>query len=149
MANITPLSHKPDLRLERVSIQDLSEITVLWYTCFSSPFMDKMFPPCPSLYAWWTAANSDDILNKPSQVYLKVSDVSPEGKGKIVGYAKWGVWQGGEKRMLEDRFPPWAEESDKELCDRFMGALAVERRRLLGDPPRGHYCKCFLVPISP
>jgi hypothetical protein len=137
MPNASPLSHNPKLEVAEASLSDIHEITALWYTCFSSPFMDKMFPPTPSVYSWWNAANSDDLLNKPSQVYLKVSDVSAEGKGKIVGYAKWGLWNGGEKRMLEDRFPPWASESDKALCDKFFDALAEERRR---NPPRGHLC---------
>ena len=141
MATASPLSHNPKLELAKATLSDIPEITALWYTCFSSPFMDKMFPPTPPVYSWWNAANSEDLLNKPSQVYLKVSDVSAEGKGKIVGYAKWGLWNGGEERMLEDRFPPWAEESDKALCDKFFNALADERRRNLGDAPRGHFCK--------
>lgn len=141
MATPTPLSHAPKLELAKVDLTNMSEITALWYTCFSSPLMDKMFPPTPALYKWWDAANSDDLLHKPSQVYLKVSDVSVEGKGKIVGYAKWGFWEGGEPRMLEDRFPTWADESDKDRCDIFFNAMSGERRRLLGNPPKGHVCK--------
>ncbi|TVY34582.1 hypothetical protein LCER1_G009418, partial [Lachnellula cervina] len=55
-----------------------------------------------------------------------------------VGYAKWGFWEGGEERMLEDRMPGRAEGSDGGLWDGFFGALAGERRRNLGDPPRAH-----------
>ncbi|TVY12718.1 hypothetical protein LARI1_G009220 [Lachnellula arida] len=138
MATVTPLPHTPKLSLAKATLADMPEITALWYTCFSSPLFDKLFPPTPAVHAWWNAANADDLLNKPSQVYLKVSDVSAEGQGRIVGYAKWGFWEGGEERMLEDRMPAWAEESDGGLCDGFFGALADERRRNLGDPPRGH-----------
>ncbi|TVY40079.1 hypothetical protein LOCC1_G004448 [Lachnellula occidentalis] len=138
MATPNPLTHTPQLILSLATLADIPPITALWYTCFSNPLWDKLFPTTPALYAWWNAANSDDLLHKASQVYLKVTDESAEGKGKIVGYAKWGFWEGGEERMLEDRLPGWAAESDAGLCDVFFGALARERRRVLGESPRGH-----------
>lgn len=141
MATLTPLSHTPQLSLAKATLADVPEITALWYTCFSSPFFDKLFPPTPAGHAWWDAANADDLLHKPSQVYLKVSDGSAAGQGRIVGYAKWGFWEGGEERMLEDRMPGRAEGSEGGLWDGFFGALAGERRRNLGDPPRGHVCE--------
>lgn len=139
------LSHKPDLQLAPATLDDIREISDVWYTCFPDPFVRKMFPLKPSVQQWWDDANSSDMQHKPSAQYLKVTDLAADdGKGKLVGYAKWFVPVGNEQPELENRFPPWAEESDQNLCDRFFGHLVTERRKHMGD--RQHYCE-FSPPV--
>ncbi len=83
------------------------------------------------------------MANKPSAKYLIVKDHSPEGNGKVVGYAKWFVPVGEERLVPEERFPSWGKESDKALCDVFFGQLRKERKELMGD--KQYYCEfvCF------
>ena len=122
----TTLNHKPNLKLDFATPADAREISDVWYECFPDEFIRKMFPHTPSVQQWWDDANTSDILNRPAANYLKVTDLAAnDGKGKIVGYAKWFVPVEGQKPELENRFPLWAEESDKDLCDRFFGHLVV------------------------
>jgi hypothetical protein len=135
----TTLKHKAILQLDFATPADAREISDVWYECFPEPGIRKMFPKTPSVQQWWDDANTSDMLNRSAAKYLKVTDlVANDGKGKIVGYAKWFVPVENQKPELENRFPPWAEESDKDLCSRFFGHLVVERRKLLGE--RQHYC---------
>jgi hypothetical protein len=48
-----------------------------------------MFPYTPSVLQWWNDANGYDMANKPYVKFLVVRDMSKEGNGRIVGYAKW------------------------------------------------------------
>ena len=98
-----------------------------------------MFPYTPSLLSWWDAANGYDMAHKPYVKFVVVRDVSPEGKGRIVGYAKWWVPKEGGMFTVEERFPSWSEESDGELCELFFGRIAKERRELMGDSK--YYCE--------
>ncbi|CZR52652.1 uncharacterized protein PAC_02529 [Phialocephala subalpina] len=125
------ITHTPSLQLHLATPTDLPEITIVWYTCFPEPFIRRMFPDTPSLHSWWHAANSFDMANKPAAKFLIVRDHSKEGKGRIVGYAKWFVPIGDERLKPEDRFPKWSEESDGELCDVFFGQVGEERRELM------------------
>lgn len=87
---------------------------------------------------WWINANLYDMGNKSFFKYLLVRDYSPEGKGKVVGYAKWHVPVGEERLKIEDRFPLWIEEEDVRLCGVFFGGLGEERRALMGNEQ--YYC---------
>lgn len=139
----TPHSHEPNLEIDFANPADAREISDVWYECFPDPFIRKMFPQIPSVQQWWDDANIFDMINRPAAKYLKVTDLAAnDGKGKIVGYAKWFVPVEGQRPELENRFPPWAEGSGKDLCSRFFGHLVLERRKLLGD--RQHYCELSL-----
>ena len=134
------LNHTPNLKLDFATPDDAREISDIWYECFPDEFIRKMFPRTPAVQQWWDDANTSDMLSRPSAKYLKVTDLATnEGKGKIVGYAKWFVPVENQKPELENRFPPWPRESDKDLADRFFGHLVKERRKYLEE--RQHYCE--------
>jgi hypothetical protein len=140
-----PISHKPDLKLDLAYPKDLREITEVWYKCFPEPFIRQMFPYTPSVLQWWNDANGYDMANKPYVKFLVVRDMSKEGNGIIVGYAKWWVPKEDGRFTVEERFPKWEEKSDRALCDVWFGQMAKERKRLMGDKP--YYCK-FCGPYS-
>jgi hypothetical protein len=134
------LTHEPDLRLDFATPADAREMNEIWYQCFPEDFCMRMFPNVQPVQQWWDDANTSDMLNKPAAKYLKVTDLAANGgKGRIVGYAKWFIPVEGQKPELENRYPPWPEESDKDLCDRFFGPMVQERRKYMGD--RQHYCQ--------
>ena len=81
------------------------------------------------------------MANKPYVKFSVVKDMSKEGSGRIVGYAKWWVPKEGRNFTVEERFPKWAEESDGALCDVFFGQLAKEREGLMGE--KQYYCKSW------
>ncbi|KAG0646333.1 hypothetical protein D0Z07_8090 [Hyphodiscus hymeniophilus] len=135
---MTSFSHEPELKLDFATPNDARDISDIWYECFPEKFLKKMFPQIPAVQQWWDDANTFDMLNRPAAKYLKVTDLAAnDGKGKIVGYAKWFVPVDGQKPDFESRFPPWAQDSNKELCERFFGHLMLERRKSLEE--RQHY----------
>lgn len=93
------------------------------------------------MYKWWDDHNGTD-LQKPAAKYLVVKDVSEEGKGIVVGYAKWWVPVGDERLQVEDRFPAWPEEGSEELLNTFFGNMAKERKEFMGD--KQYYCKSYI-----
>lgn len=121
------------LHIEPIILDDIPQITELWYTVFGTPEMLHLFPDTPGLRQWWDGANRHDLQHKPAQKYLKAVDES----GKMVAYAKWdlAVQERGE------RFPPWHAESDQEACERFFGGLDEGRERLVV----GRKCYCMLI----
>jgi hypothetical protein len=136
------ISHTPEFKLDLATEKDILEITEVWYTCFPEPFIRQMFPYIPSVIQWWNDANSYDMANKPYIKFLVVRDVSTEGKGRIVGYAKWWVPIGEKGFTVEERFPKWGDESDMELCNTFFSQLAKERAELMRD--KQYYCEFAL-----
>jgi hypothetical protein len=92
-ATLRPLiAHKPELKLFQATTEDVQAITSVWYSAFFYLlWVCKCFPDVPSVRKWWDDHNRNDIENKPATKYLVVKDISPEGRGKVVGYAKWWV----------------------------------------------------------
>ncbi|GAD95765.1 conserved hypothetical protein [Paecilomyces variotii No. 5] len=122
----TNIKSSSTLRLEPATVSDVEQLTDVWYAAFG-PTLDGMFPNTPAVRQWWNDAHRNDILNKPFQRYVKVTDTA--GDGKPIAWAKWDFSTAAERGP---RFPPWHEECDKDLCSRFFGTLETERERLLG-----------------
>lgn len=122
------------LRIEPVTLDDIPQITQLWYKVFNMPEMQRLFPDTPGLRQWWDNANRHDLLHKPGQKYVKVADET----GRVVAYAKWDL--AIEERG--DRFPPWHADSDRLACDAFFGGLEKDRVRLMEG--KKHYCMACL-----
>jgi hypothetical protein len=134
------ITHKPKLKLDQATTEDVQAITGVWYAAFSYlPFGRKMLPNVPSVCKWWDDHNRNDIENKPATKYLLVKDVSLEGKGKVVGYAKWWVPIGDERYKIEERFPPWPEEGDVDSLEWFFGNIGKGRKEIMGD--KQYYCE--------
>jgi hypothetical protein len=133
------MSYNPSFKLDLATPIDLKEITDVWYKCFPEPFIRQMFPHTRSIIQWWEDANGYDMANKPYVKFVVVRDMSSEGEGRIVGYAKWWVPIGDGRFTVDERFPKWAGESDGSLCDLFFGQLAKERKELMGD--KQYYCE--------
>jgi hypothetical protein len=141
MGTTDEITHSPVLKIEHATPDDLQAINDIWYTCFPEPLLRKIFPDTPGGQKWWRDANLSDMEKKPAANYLLVRDYSVEGGGKVAGYAKWFVPVGNERLVVEERFPPWHEESNKELCNVFFGTIGEERKKLMGDEQ--YYCEYF------
>jgi hypothetical protein len=65
------------LRLEPVTLDDIPEITKLWYAAMRDPFtLERISPDTPGVRQWWDDANRHDLLHKPFQHYVKVVDTA-------------------------------------------------------------------------
>lgn len=133
------ISHRPNLKLELATESDIRAISDVWYACFPDPALRKMFPHTPTVQQWWDDANRSDMLHKPEAQYIVVRDVAPEGRDRVVGYAKWFVPVGEQRLVVEERFPPWSVESDRRLCEVMFGFEGAERKRLMRE--RQYYCE--------
>ncbi|KAL2005066.1 hypothetical protein VTN00DRAFT_2916 [Thermoascus crustaceus] len=121
-------STKPStLKLEPATVEDIPDITNVWYAAFSTPAMLALFPDTPAVRRWWEDANENDLLNNPFRVYLKVVDTAADNR--LVAYGKWVLSMPDEDGS---RFPAWPADCDAKKNDDFFGALARERERLLG-----------------
>ncbi|XHG06104.1 hypothetical protein AWENTII_009312 [Aspergillus wentii] len=117
------------LQLQPATVDDLDNITDLWYRCFNDPNFLAMIPDTPAVRQWWHDANRHDLLHKPSAYYWKVVD--PANNNHLVAYAKWDLSPAHERGP---RFPPWHGEMDKAKCDAyFIEGLEKERKRLFGE----------------
>jgi hypothetical protein len=137
------LSYAPLLKLHLATTSDLPSIVDAWYAIFTEPFVRAMFPDTPNVRKWWYDHELYDMENKKETKHLIVKDHSLEGKERVVGYAKWLVPIGNERLMPEERFPPWAEDCDKFLCDSLFGQGGKERKKMMGD--KQYYCEHFLL----
>ncbi|OOF91859.1 hypothetical protein ASPCADRAFT_9269 [Aspergillus carbonarius ITEM 5010] len=123
----------PPLKLEFATVDDVPELTQLWYNAFS-PSMLKAWPDTPGVRQWWESANRHDMLNKPHEKYLKVVD--PNNQGRIAAYAKWSLETAEERGP---RYPPWHPDMDVRHNDVFFQALENSRARLVGGGRRNFY----------
>ncbi|RAH46594.1 acyl-CoA N-acyltransferase [Aspergillus brunneoviolaceus CBS 621.78] len=121
------------LRLEFATIDDLNEITDLWYNAFS-PGMLFLWPDTPGVRQWWNEANRHDMLHKPNAKYLKVVDTAQNGR--IVAYAKWSLETAEERGP---RWPAWHSEMDPALMDKFLGHLETNRATAVAGAPKNFY----------
>ncbi|KAH8422427.1 uncharacterized protein LDX57_000181 [Aspergillus melleus] len=119
------------LKLQPVTLDDIPSLTDLFYDAFGIPENLQMFPDTPGVRKWWTEANRTWLLEKPDSRMLKVVDT--RHPGRIVAYAKWNL----AAHKYEPRFPPWHEESDRELCGKLFGITQEHREKVLGE--REHY----------
>ncbi|PWY81635.1 acyl-CoA N-acyltransferase [Aspergillus sclerotioniger CBS 115572] len=121
------------LKLEFATIDDVPELTQLWYNAFS-PSMLKVWPDTPGVRQWWESANRHDMLNKPCEKYLKVVD--PNNEGRIAAYAKWSLETAEERGP---RYPSWHPDMDAHHNDAFFQPLKGSRARLVGGGRRNFY----------
>ncbi|RAK95223.1 GNAT family N-acetyltransferase [Aspergillus ibericus CBS 121593] len=123
------------LRLDFATLDDLSEITELWYNAFTTPGLRAIWPDTPGVRQWWHAANQHDMLHKPREKYLKVVDTAQNGR--IVAYAKWSL-QTAEERGA--RWPAWHPDMDPVRNDAFLHQLETCRATLVGGG-RPNFCR--------
>ncbi|PYH49800.1 acyl-CoA N-acyltransferase [Aspergillus saccharolyticus JOP 1030-1] len=121
------------LRLEFATVEDLPEITDLWYNAFS-PSMLFLWPDTPGVREWWNEANRHDMLHKPKSKYLKVIDTTQNGR--IVAYAKWSFETAKERGP---RWPAWHPDMDAATMDRFLLHLETNRANAVADTPKDFY----------
>ncbi|PYI02039.1 acetyltransferase [Aspergillus sclerotiicarbonarius CBS 121057] len=122
------------LRLEFVTLDDLPEITALWYNAFTTPGLRAIWPDTPGVRQWWHVANEHDMLHKPREKYLKVVDTTQNGR--IVAYAKWSM-QTAEERGA--RWPAWHPDMDPVRNDAFLHQLETCRATLVGGGRKNFY----------
>ena len=133
------MSTTGSLQLDTVTLDDIPDITELWYIAFIDPGMRHLFPDSPNVRRWWDDANRHDLLHKPFQKYLKVVDpdlVDKDGRSKLVAYAKWDMAVDLQQRG--SRFPPWHADMPGKDCDAFFTGLDRGRARIMGD--KNHIC---------
>ena len=128
------------LRIEPATVEDIPEITELWFTVFNDPVMSHMMPDTLAVRQWFSDTNTIDMHTKPYQKYLKVIDPSrtEAGRPRIAAYAKWDLSMASERGP---RFAPWHAEQPGPDCDAFFGAMEEKRQRLYGD--RKNFCTCL------
>ncbi len=136
-----------NLRIEPLELQDIDDISTIFFASFTDAIIQRMFPETPSTRRWWNDSNLDSFANDPTVRFVKAVDpLGNSGKGRMIAWAKWVVpaqtittIAGQDK--LEDRWPGWPEDGDQTLCDTFFGHLEQQRKSLMQDRP--HYCKQF------
>lgn len=129
------------LQLEPVTLEDIPDITNLWYGAFTEPAMLHIWPDTPGVRQWWDNANRKDLLHKPHQRYIKIVDtksVDAKGRPRIAAFAKWDLAMPEERGR---RWPPWHGDMPRQDCDDFLAGLESERKRVMGDVK--HYCTSF------
>jgi hypothetical protein len=127
------------LKLEPATLEDVPAITELWFSAFTDPDMQHLFPNTPAMRQWWTDANRNDMINKPFQKYIKVVDTQStdeQGRPRLVAYAKWDLSKLSDRGR---RYPAWHEEQPGDECEAFFGGVDQDRIRIMGD--LRHYCK--------
>jgi hypothetical protein len=131
----TSKSHprKTTFQCDLATINDIPELSLIWYNTFTEDFARRLFPWTAAVQQWWDDANRHDLLHNPSTRYVVVRDLAVnDQKWKIIGYIKWVVPVKEDDFQSPPRFPPWAEDSDKSLCDLYFGATAKERWKHIG-----------------
>ncbi|KAJ5198503.1 Acyl-CoA N-acyltransferase, partial [Penicillium cinerascens] len=121
------------LVLQPATLDDIPELTALWFEVFTDPAMRQLWPDTPGTRKWWEEANRGDMTEKPYQKYVKVIDPESKdanGRPRIVAYAKWDLAMPDERGP---RFPPWHEDMDKQECDNFFNPMEINRKRIFGD----------------
>ena len=122
------------------TLADVPTFTSIYLSAFRDVIARDCFPrTSPYIKEWWTSSNIDDMNNQPSARYLKVVD-----DDEIIAYAKWNIpVKCGTETVLggdnPDDMPVWPQDANVELCDKFFGHLARERKRIMGSRP--HYCE--------
>lgn len=138
-------SKVPDhlLKCELATVDDVPELSSIWYNTFTTGFPRRLFPWTPAVQKWWDDANRHDMLHNSSTLYVVAKCFSEyDHKWRIIGYIKWVVpiIESDYKRL--PRFPPWSAESDHALCDNYFAALEIERWKHIKE--NQDYYKCVL-----
>jgi hypothetical protein len=124
-----------DIVVVPIERSDIPLLSGIFFAAFIDAFIQRLFPHTPKVQEWWDEANMDGFLHDSTVHFIKAIDY----EGTILGYAKWVVPAEDGKDKIEERWPEWPEDSDKEMCDLFFGHLASQRQSLMGN--RTHYCK--------
>lgn len=130
------------LVLQPATLDDIPDLTALWFETFTDPAMQHLWPDKPGIRNWWAEANRGDMTEKPYQKYVKVVDPESKdanGRPRIVAYAKWDLAMPDERGP---RFPPWHEDMNKQECENFFNAMEINRKRIFGDMK--HYCMSLI-----
>ncbi|PYH89581.1 acyl-CoA N-acyltransferase [Aspergillus ellipticus CBS 707.79] len=114
------------LKLEVATVDDVPELTRLWYNAFSIPTMLAIWPDTPGVRQWWDEATLHDLRHRPCEQYLKVVDPQT---GRIAAFARWSL-QTVEARG--PRWPAWHPDQDPAAADAFLQTLEENRARFVG-----------------
>lgn len=126
------------LRLETATIEDIPELTKVWYAGFTDPGLLRFWPDTPGIRKWWDDATRHDMLNRPYQRYVKIVDpntTDAEGRARIAAFAKWDLSMPSERGA---RYPAWHPEMPGDEIAAFIQREDDERNRVMGDEK--HYC---------
>lgn len=124
--------------IEPATLEDIPALTPVWFAAFTDRDFRRMWPDTPGVRKWWEDNTRNDMLTRPFQKYLKVTDptaVDANDRARIASFAKWDF------AMISDRgrrYLPWHEDMAVEECDEFFEREDKERTRVMGDEK--HYC---------
>ncbi|SCN65436.1 uncharacterized protein FFB20_01653 [Fusarium fujikuroi] len=127
------MTARKNLRLEEVTLEDVSVLTEVWFAAFTDPGIRRIWPDTPAVRNWWTEGNRHDLIHKPFQRYVKVVDPDSKdanGRPRIAAYAKWDTSMPRERGR---RYPPWTQDQPGQVCDDFIAKEEAERLRVMGD----------------
>jgi hypothetical protein len=125
------------LVLEPATLEDVSDITEVWFAAFTQPVIGKIFPNTPGMHQWHRDWHQGDI-QKPHYRYLRVVDTESKdehGRPRLVAFGKWDLAMPDERGR---RFPIWHADSPYQECEDFIEELEQARKRVMGDEK--HYC---------
>lgn len=131
------------LVLQPATLDDIPDLTALWFMSFTTPTVRHLWPDTPGVRKWLADANRGDMTEKSYQKYVKVVDPESKdanGRPRIVAYAKWDLAMPDERGS---RFPPWHEDMHSQDCDNFFNAMEINRKRIFGDTK--HYCMSLIL----
>ncbi|KAJ5708708.1 acetyltransferase [Penicillium malachiteum] len=126
------------LKLEPLTLEDTHALSVLWFAAFTDRSMTDVFPNTPGVQQWLENSSREDLTNKPFQKYVKIVDteaIDSQGRPRLVAFAKWDL------AMPEDRgrrWPPWHEDMNGDMAEKFFQILEGNRKRVMGD--QKHFC---------
>lgn len=132
------------LEIHPATPDDAPRLSEIFFTAFTDPFSQRMFPPStPEVHEWWTAKFIEDCTNPSSgDILLKVVDRDDaSGQEVIAAFAIWNVPPADDPSAVNSiqlDLPKFPESSDRGLCEQFFGRMTELRERFVGG--RRHYC---------
>ncbi|KAJ4262908.1 hypothetical protein NW762_006521 [Fusarium torreyae] len=127
------------LVLQEATLDDVPALSELWYAAFTEPGVRYLWPDTPSTRKWWDLANSEDLMNKSFQHYIKIIDrksKDDQGRPRIAAYAKWDLSTPKERGP---RYPPWSEDMPIQACDAFIERLENARQQVMVGQKKHYY----------
>ncbi|EAW20217.1 GNAT family N-acetyltransferase [Aspergillus fischeri NRRL 181] len=122
---------------------DSPNLTTVFFSAFSNPFNQRLFPRTPDVTAYWTAQFTS-FINNPHKTVLKIIDSED---GSIVAFAVWQLPVQSSPEDVHLKHPHshshagdehhYPASSDRELCEVFFGGMEEMKGRIMGARP--HY----------
>lgn len=132
------------LTLSLANEEDLPKIVNVQFAAFASDEIQRfMYPfptPPPTFEQALIRARID--FPRPECAFVKVMDTDI---GELVAFAKWLIYkhERPEEEWNKQEKRTWAEGTNAELANEFIGAINEKRRKIMKGTP--HCCRCSVT----